>query len=99
MKKWLSLTLLIGVIALGWLLFSIPGILAFFAALPQAVQLVMATVAVVTLGIWGFTIDPYIGECIWRIGIYIVLSKFDKDAKLEFPERSGSGSGRSGRTN
>jgi hypothetical protein len=58
---------------------------------------VLIIVGWLALVVLGFTIDPYLGELIFRIGIWLIIVWFDKDADIDTSSDSGSGSGRSGR--
>ncbi len=99
MRKFVLIMLFLAVILAGWMLLSTASVSAFLMALPQEAQITLAIVTLIVMGVWAYAIDPYLGECIFRIGAYLFALKFDKNAKLEFPPRGGSGSGRSGRGN
>lgn len=100
MKKAISIVLFIAAILLGWVLLSTASVVAVLTTLPQGGQLALAIVTLVVMVVWAWTINPYLGEYIFRLGIYLIVLTFDKNAKFEPPVvRGGSGSGRSGRGN
>lgn len=99
MNRFVAFLLLVGIIAGGWYLFTSAGFIAFLAGVPKVFWLVLAIVAWLCLVVLGYTIDPYLGELIFRVGLWLIVIWFDKDAKINMPERGGAGSGRTGRTN
>jgi len=58
--------------------------------------IILGICAWITLTVLGFTIDPYLGELIFRLGLWLIIIWFDRDFKIS-PSRSGSGSGKATR--